>query len=298
MRQDRPSETALRIAVTKVAASRDPVLRPLVTDPEEPYSEWFVRAHSPGARLRLALWKWGPAWRLVHRFTEAHLPGGVLHVLLRKRYIEEAARAALREGAGQVMVFGAGLDPLSVRLHAEFPSARFIEIDHPATQAVKRRALEERKAHPAGVTLHPVDLGQDGWPDRLTAAPGFQPRVPSLFLAEGLLMYLAPEAVDALFGWVRRNGSPGSRFVLTLLDSAVLSNPDSPLACSARILERVGEPYRFSLGRKNLESFFQKRRFKLLTVADHRTLRSTYLEPLSIKRPLMEGELIVVAEAV
>ncbi len=111
-------------------------------------------------------------------------------------------------------------------------------------------------------------------------------------------MYLEPEAVDTLLGWVRRNGAAGSRFILTLLDSAVLSNEESPLARSARILERVGEPYRFSLSRKNLEGFLSKRRFKVRNVADHRTLRSTYLDPLGVKRPLIEGELVVVAEAV
>ncbi|HEU4753105.1 MAG TPA: class I SAM-dependent methyltransferase, partial [Armatimonadota bacterium] len=271
MKADRPSETALRIAGSRVAAMRDPVLRKVLSAPEEPYSEWFVRAHSGRARLQLALWKWGPTRRLLHRITELLFPGAQLHILLRKRYVEDTVRAALTEGVTQVVIFGGGLDPLALRLAPEFPAARFIEIDHPATQAVKRRALEAHGVSPANVTLLPVDFSRETAEEALRALPQFDPGAPSLYLAEGLLMYLDQKDVDALFAAVRRLGTPGTRFLFSVLDAAALADPEAPLARSARMLERVGEPVRWAPERKKLDGYVKKHGFRSRSVVDSRT---------------------------
>jgi hypothetical protein len=42
-------------------------------------------------------------------------------------------RPALANGIAQVVILGAGFDPLSSESQGEFPTARFWEIDHPAT---------------------------------------------------------------------------------------------------------------------------------------------------------------------
>ena len=298
MKADTPSETALRIAGTRIAAARDPVLSRVLADPEEPYSEWFVRAHSSRARRLLRMWKWSVTRNLIFKMSEAFLPGGPLHILVRKRYVEDAARTALREGADQVVIFGAGLDPLPQRLLKEFPSIRVFEIDHPATQAVKRQALQEHDALSPQLTLVPVDFSRESAEEKLRASPGFRPDGCSLYLAEGVLMYLEEADVDQLFACVRRNSAPGSRFVFSMVDSAKLNDPNSPVATMARVTERIGEPIRSSLERKRLEGYLRKHGFKSRAIADHNTLRSAYLKPLQIDSALIEGELIVVAQAV
>ena len=298
MKADTPSETALRIAGNRIAAARDPVLRRVLADPEEPYSEWFVRAHSARARLLLRGWKWGPTRNLIYRMSDAVLPGGALHILIRKRYVEDQARVALQEGVQQVVVFGAGLDPLPLRLLKAFPEVRVYEIDHPATQGVKRQALQERSALPERLALLPVDFSRESAEEKLRAAPEFRPDACSLYLAEGVLMYLEQADVDALFACVRRNSAPGSRFIFTMVDQSRLGDPGSPVAAMARMTERLGEPIRSSIERKRLDGFLRKHGFKSRAVADHNSLKSAYLKPLKIDRSLIEGELIVVAQAV
>ena len=301
MKRHTPSETALRIAANKVAAALDPELRKVVAYPDEPYSEWFIRAHSLGARMRLGVWTWRPTRRLIYRLSDARIPGAPLHLLLRKRFVADAVREVLRDEAHrpeQVVIFGAGFDPLPLVLHEEFPAVRFIEIDHPDTQAVKRRALEEHRALTPSVTFVPVDFTAESAEEKLLAAKGFQPNACGLFLAEGVLMYLPQAEVDALFATVRRNSAPGSRFIFTFLDSAALEDAESPVAQMARDLERVGEPFRSSQDRKKLDGFLRKHGFKRRAVADHQTLRTSYLLPAGMDRPLVRGEVIVVAQAV
>ena len=54
-----------------------------------------------------------------------------------------------------------------------------------------------------------IDLRQD-WPAALKGA-GFDPALPTAWLAEGLLMYLPAEAQDRLFEQITELSAPGSR---------------------------------------------------------------------------------------
>jgi O-methyltransferase involved in polyketide biosynthesis len=141
-----------------------------------------------------------------------------------------------------------------------------------------------------------VDFNQESAEEQLRALPEFRREAPSLYLAEGLLMYLPQADVDALFAAVRRLGKPGTRFLFTMVDAEQMRDPDSALSRSGRILERVGEPIRSTQERKKLDGYLRKHGFRLRSLADHRTLRERYLEPLGIDRPLIHGELIVLAE--
>ena len=71
------------------------------------------------------------------------MPGFYLHFVLRKRSIENFVRQAVQQNARQLVIIGAGFDTLSVRMAREFSDLQIIEIDHPATQALKRTALED-----------------------------------------------------------------------------------------------------------------------------------------------------------
>lgn len=294
-----PSETALRVAANSVAASLDPVRRKYLAFPDEPYSEWFIRAHSARARMRLIFWKWGPTRNLVFQLSDGRYPGASLHLLLRKRFVAETVRAALQEGSSaQVVILGAGFDPLSLQLHSEFPEVLWVEIDHPETQAVKERALRARGALLERIKLVPVDFSHESAETKLRAVEGFRPEQPGVFLAEGLLMYLSEAEVAALFELVRRSGAPGSRFLFTFLDQAALADPDSPTSVMAKDLARMGEPFQWTLDRKRLDGFLRGHGFKRVAVADHRTLRTRYVGSGALRDAPAQGEVIVVAQAV
>ena len=65
-------------------------------------------------------------------------------VVARARLAEEAVQRAVEtRGVGQPVVLGAGLDTFGYR-HAFGDRLRVFEVDHPATQAWKRRRRESR----------------------------------------------------------------------------------------------------------------------------------------------------------
>ena len=72
-------------------------------------------------------------------------------VLARSRHVEEALAPRLQAGLDQVIVLGAGFDTTALQ-HAD-SDCRFFEVDHPATQAVKRAALARRPALGGNIAL-------------------------------------------------------------------------------------------------------------------------------------------------
>ena len=119
-----------------------------------------------------------------------------LFVALRSRFAEESAHAAMARGVRQVVVLGAGFDTFAYRLAAA-ADVRVFEVDHPATQAEKRRRLAAaRLAEPAHVVYVGCDFETQTFVDALAAA-GFDAHRPSFVFWLGVTAYLTPEAVMA-----------------------------------------------------------------------------------------------------
>jgi methyltransferase (TIGR00027 family) len=71
--------------------------------------------------------------------------------LVTYRHAEDRLEAALERGMTQCVILGAGLDSTALRLPEAWPGVRFFEVDHPATQALKRRFRKGRpRRHVAG----------------------------------------------------------------------------------------------------------------------------------------------------
>ena len=143
------------------------------------------------------------------------LPGQLVGVALRKRFIEDEVREAIAAGAGQVLVVGAGFDTLGLRLAPELPDVTFVEVDHPATHGVKRNAVEAVGEVPSNLHLVAADLRQEALGKVLDVTETWSSDASSVVVAEGLLMYLAEIEVVALFDEIRRATGPDSRVVLT-----------------------------------------------------------------------------------
>ena len=84
------------------------------------------------------------------------------------------------------------------------------ELDQPEVIAFKSETLAQLGAEPAA-DRRPVaiDLRED-WPKALLDN-GFDPTQPTAWIAEGLLIYLPPEAQDLLFDRIDELSAPGSR---------------------------------------------------------------------------------------
>src|SRR5439155_11527899 len=82
-------------------------------------------------------------------------------VIVRSRYAEDSLEAAVRRGAGQYVLIGAGFDSFIIRQPAFARDITIFEIDHPASQAMKQRRLEECGVSiPSNVRFVAADLSE------------------------------------------------------------------------------------------------------------------------------------------
>jgi methyltransferase (TIGR00027 family) len=297
MRYGRASSTAQLIALSAVLLGRDPQRAALLPAGAALVSEQYLAAVAP-AKLRAARLL-STVGALVERLI---LPGIQAHYAVRKRYIEAAVRDFLAGGGQRVVVLGAGLDTLATRLALEFPAVVFLELDHPATQRYKRRAFDP----PANLSLQPADfsaaalsasaLSGAALPG-LPEAPGMPAGGPAVFVAEGLTMYLGPDAVAALLRACAAAGAPGSIVVFTFMV------PDARGRLRFRgsrgvgaWLRSVGEPFRWGISVADLPAFLAPLGLRVRETADSETLRERYVAPLGVDIALAVGEAICVCE--
>ena len=124
------------------------------------------------------------------------LRGLRLYVAMRSRFAEDAARRAIARGVRQIVVLGAGLDTFAYRVEP-VEGLRVTEVDHPATQAEKRRRLAAAAiAAPSHVVYAACDFESESLAGAL-AASGFDAGRPSFFLWLGVVPYLTEPAIFA-----------------------------------------------------------------------------------------------------
>lgn len=146
-------------------------------------------------------------------------------VAVRSRFFDDFLLGAGAAGLRQVVILASGLDARAYRL--PWPAGTTVfEIDQPEVIAFKSRVLAEHGASPtAERRTVGVDL-RDDWAAALRTH-GFDAGAPTAWIAEGLLIYLPPEAQDRLFDTITALSAPGSRI-------ATEFHPDGGAGIAAR----------------------------------------------------------------
>jgi methyltransferase (TIGR00027 family) len=126
--------------------------------------------------------------------THPVLAGARVQVTCRARYTEDALGRAVGRGITQCVILGSGLDSFAYRSGLA-GRVRVFEVDHPATQDWKRRALAAADVTvPDGVAFVPADLAAGPVAERLAEA-GFDRARPAVVSWLGVTMYLTPGAI-------------------------------------------------------------------------------------------------------
>jgi methyltransferase (TIGR00027 family) len=190
--------TATGVAAGRALASKGP--NPLINDP---FAEPLVRAVGVDAFVKLANGEidFGDNALSQHLMAEG--------MAVRTRYFDDFLTAATGAGLRQAVILASGLDARSYRL--PWPSGTVVyEVDQPQVIEFKTRTLAELGAEPAAaLRVVGIDLRND-WPTALRAN-GFDTTEPTAWIAEGLLVYLPPDAQDRLFDNITELSAPGSR---------------------------------------------------------------------------------------
>src|SRR5690349_9412989 len=209
-----PSQTARRVAAHRVDFTRIP-------------ADYGDPAADHALAVDVAAGRQAPASRM-HDYLAA-----------RTAFFDRTVTSALGRGVTQVVVGAAGYDGRAFR-YAK-PGVRWFEVDHPATQRDKLERLERLGIDASHVRFVEAEFTRDPVADRLREA-GLDPDVPSLFLLEGVAVYLEPAVLEDVLRQFRQVAGPGSSLAI----SVSLSRPrgDAARARFQAMVAALGEPAR------------------------------------------------------
>jgi methyltransferase (TIGR00027 family) len=165
----------------------------------------LVRPHTPGGDPQAQA-------RLCVGLRTVRLPDLLPSLAARTRFFDDQVLAAISAGLPQVVILGAGYDDRALRFRS--PGVRFFELDHPATQADKASRLAVIGASD-DVVLATADFTRDD-AAAVLAGCGHAAAEPSLFLCEGLLVYLDQQVITRLLAGLRAAAAPGSSLAASL----------------------------------------------------------------------------------
>jgi methyltransferase (TIGR00027 family) len=277
MREGQASRTAEQNALLRALESSLPEGRRLFEDPlARVFLSWplalVVRlAGIPGLR-RLAPW-----------YIDRRWPGVRTSVVARTRLIDDAITDSLQGHTQQLVLLGAGFDSRAYRL----PGLRGVtvfEVDHPDTQAAKRRVLERAlPLPPAQVRFVATDFRQRNLETAMAAA-GYSEAARSFLLWEGVTNYLTEAAVDSTLRWCSR-ASAGSLLLFTYVHGDVLTNPGRYIGTKTLFasLAKVGERLTWGIEPEALPGFLAERGLSLVSDVGAADYRERYFKDAARK---------------
>lgn len=298
MRKNRASRTATKVAAAVLFKAMDPAFGALLPPGLVEVSRDLLLADGSlkAWHLRLARQRW---YRRIICFIEGKVaPGHIAYLLLRKRVVQDEVDEALTTGATQVLVLGAGMDTLAMRLALMRRDVTFVELDHPASQAAKHKALDQLGAAPSNLHFLAFDLEAGDLATALGELPGWDRDARTIVVAEGLLEFLSPEAVAEVFQTVASSTGPGSRFLFTyaLVDEQGHVKLGKIGRLQIAALRARGEGMQWGVPEGGLGTFLAAQGYRNVGDPVRFDLGARYLEPAGVAGPIGQIELVALAE--
>ena len=258
MPKDKPSRTALKVAFSIVTLGSKPGMEAILPSGNVDATRKLLVASGAAGEITVK-WAQSQTSVAIYEAFDWMLPGQFEAFAHRKAFCERQVREGIDDGATQILVLGAGYDTLGWRLAPEFSKVKFFEIDHPATAHLKARGIESMGRRK---NLHLVagDLGKRKLSDVLKNDKSWDLSAQTVIIAEGLVMYLSPEAVRDLFCQSAALVGSGSRIAFSYIPAGADGRPDAGLWTGLMLyLQKVaGEPWIWSIRPEELGEFLEE----------------------------------------
>jgi methyltransferase (TIGR00027 family) len=167
-------------------------------------------------------------------------PGIYEYVLARTKVMDAVFVDALEAHIAQIVLLGAGFDTRALRFADLNHGTKVIELDVATTQQPKIDILGRKKVKlPQELVFASIDFDREDLFEVLSKA-GYQAGQKSLFLWEGVTMYLSAQAVDSTLSFIRQRAAPGSRVAFDYIYASVLRRENRYYG-EQNIFERVSK---------------------------------------------------------
>ena len=239
----KPSKTSVWVLAARAIGARDP-------DPTTRNPDWLADPMmGPAERAILpdnvVIQGLGKDYREAMKDPETR--ARVLMVNIRTRYVDQWLEDAVKAGAKQVVILGAGFDSRAYRLRQMLKDTRVFEVDFGPTQEYKRRRIAEVAGPaPSNLTYVAVDFTKQKASTELKRK-GYKSDQQTFFLWEGVSMYLTEANVRDFFGDISSHASVGSEIVFDHFNPFFDPPNNEANARLVAMLKSWGEPWIFAI---------------------------------------------------
>jgi methyltransferase (TIGR00027 family) len=202
---------------------------------------------------------------LFRLFRRYFFPKGIYeYVIARTKYFDAVFKDTLENSFDQIMIFGAGYDSRALRFSKLNKGTRIFELDAPLTQGEKLKAYQEKRfIIPANLVFIPIDFNKESLAEK-TAQAGFIAGKKTLFMLEGITMYLSKDAIDNTFRFVSVVAGRGSLIIFDHIYGGVLRRENRYYGEKDiyKNVAKVGEAWTFALEENESEPFLRRYGFR------------------------------------
>lgn len=177
------------------------------------------------------------------------------NIVTRTKFIDQII---CQNNFDQIVILGAGFDSRFLRFNSN--KIKFFEVDHPDTQKHKIEILKSKHLlkDNSNIFFVSANLNHRKINQKLLSK-NFSSTQKTLFILEGLTMYLSPSSIDQIFKSIKEL-SPKSEIVFDYINQSTIKNKNSE---AIKTVNNLNEKWTFGISKKNL--FLQKYHLHLIS---------------------------------
>ncbi len=177
--------------------------------------------------------------------------------LMRARYAEDMLLNAVRSGAEQYVILGAGMDTSAYKNRRIPAGMQVLEADHPITQRFKIQKIREAAIKvPQNLRYVPLDFEKNDIAEELVKA-GYSPRKRTFFTLLGVSYYLTKECLAKVLRSIYSVAAKGSSIVFDYADEGLFSSKTPRVQKMLALANASGEPMQTCFSYAELEKFLE-----------------------------------------
>lgn len=285
MKSDQLSQTAAFIAVKLYGLTREEKYRAFFDEDTLAFYDQLVKfLPAPINYYYSALQKkWVRSFFI--QTEEWLLPGDLMHILMRKYYIQQAVQKLYNHSYEQLLVLGGGFDHISSRYSHK--GMKCLEVDLPKMITLKQDFLDAFGYSNSNLYLKTVTPDGASFKKQLRSSPKLSTQQKTIVLAEGFFDYITEAQVEHIFDDLTHFFKNDIALVSTVFDLSKLS-PFRRLVFKSSVA-MVGEKLKFNHSISQFLQLVARWGFTNETIISYKQMEQDLLVPAGISLPVLSG---------
>ena len=203
---------------------------------------------------------------LIIKKLHKKVPGSYEYLTARTRFFDEIFVRAAKEKSHQIVFLGAGYDTRAIRFKHLTKDTVIYELDAPTTQSEKKKHFESNQIQmPESFVFVPINFNTDNLEQTLLSH-GYNPDKKSLFIWEGVTMYINEEAIKETLSFIKHNSGKGSTIAFDYFYDSVIKGTCTSFGAKelSESASKLGEKFNFGIEEGRAGEFLKENGFVLI----------------------------------